>query len=58
MRIIPLHITAPRVPDLDRAVFRRRDQPLRLAMECDTRDVRRVAVESENGVRVRRLDVI
>lgn len=58
MGIVPLHIAAARIPDLDRAVFARRHQPLGLAVECDARDVGRVTVEGEDGVGVRRFDIV
>jgi hypothetical protein len=58
VRVVALHIPAPGVPDLDGAVFGRRDQPLGLAMECYAGDVGRVAVKGEDGIRVGRLDVV
>lgn len=45
------------LPDLDGAVLARRDHPLALAVEGHTRDVPRVALESQQRVRVRGLDV-
>jgi hypothetical protein len=56
--IVALHVAAPRIPDLDSAVFGRGDKPLRLAVKGHARDVRRVAVEREDGVGVGRLDVV
>jgi hypothetical protein len=58
MRIVPLHIAAPRVPDLDRAVFARGDQPFRLAVKSDAGDVTGVSVEGENRIGVGALDVV
>jgi hypothetical protein len=46
VRVVALHVAAPGVPDLDGAVFGRRDQPLGLAVECYAGDVGRVAVKS------------
>lgn len=48
---------AARLPNLDGAVFGARDHPLALAVERDARDVARVALKGEEGVRVGRLDV-
>jgi hypothetical protein len=56
--VVALYVTAPRVPDLDSAVFGRGDKPFGLAMEGHARDVRRVAVKGEDGVGVGRLDVV
>jgi hypothetical protein len=39
MSVVALNIAGPRVPDLDRAILRRGDKPLGLAMERDTGDV-------------------
>jgi hypothetical protein len=56
--VVALDVAAARVPDLDGAVFGRGDQPLGLAVKGDARDVGRVAVEGQDRVRVRRLDVV
>jgi hypothetical protein len=56
--IVPLDITTPSVPDLDRTIFARRDQPLGFAVERNACDVAGVAVEGEDRVGVRRLDVV
>ena len=58
MCIVALHITAARIPDLDRAVFRGRDEPLGLAVEGDAGDVGCVAVEGEDGIRIGTLNVV
>lgn len=58
MRVVALHITAARIPYLDGAVLGARNQPLRLAVKRDARDVGRVPVKSQDRVRVRRLDVV
>lgn len=47
-----------RLPDLDGAVLAAGDHPLALAVEGHARHVARVALEGEQGVRVRRLDVV
>jgi hypothetical protein len=49
---------AARLPDLDGAVLGARDHPLALAVEGHARDVARVALKLQHGVRVRRLDVV
>lgn len=56
--IVPLDISTPSVPDLDRTIFARSDQPLGFAVERDTCDVAGVAVESEDRVGVRGFDVV
>jgi hypothetical protein len=56
--VVALDIAAARVPDLDGAVLGARDQPLGLAVKGDARDVGRVAVEGQDRIRIRRLDVI
>jgi hypothetical protein len=56
--VIPLHTAAPRVPDLDGAVLRRRDHPLTLAVEGHARDIAGVSLKGEHGGRVGGLDVI
>lgn len=58
MRIIPLHIATPSVPDLDGAVLAARDEPFGLAVERDAGDVARVSVEGEDRVRIGALDVV
>lgn len=58
MRIVPLHVATPSVPDLDRTVFARGDQPFRLAVESDAGDVTGVPVEGEDRVGVGALDVV
>lgn len=57
MVVVALDGTTPGLPDLDSSVFGARDHPLALAMESDTRDVAGVALEGEEGIWVRRLDV-
>lgn len=51
--IVPLDIATPSVPNLDRTVFARGDQPLGFAMERNARDIAGVAVESEDRIRIR-----
>jgi hypothetical protein len=58
VRVVALDGALARVPDLDGAVLGARHHPLALAVEGDARDVVRVALECENGVRVRRFDVV
>jgi hypothetical protein len=56
--IVALHITTPRIPDLDRTIFRRSNQPFGLAVKRDARDIGRVTVEGEDRIWVRGLDVV
>lgn len=56
--VAPLYGAAARLPDLDGAVLGARHHPLALAVEGDAGDVARVALEREQRVRVRRLDVV
>lgn len=56
--IIALHVSAPCVPNLDCTILGGRDEPLRFAMESYTGDIARVTVEGQDGIGVRRLDVI
>lgn len=58
MCVVSLDIATPCVPYFHRAIFRRGDQPFGLAVECNARDVGRVAVKGQNRVRVRGLDVV
>jgi hypothetical protein len=58
MGVVALDVAAARVPDLDGAVLGAGDEPLGLAVEGDARDVGRVAVKGQDGVGVRRLDVV
>lgn len=58
VRVVPLHIAAACVPDLDCAVLGAGHQPLGLDVECDAGDVGRVPVEGQDGVWVGRLDVV
>jgi hypothetical protein len=56
--IIPLHVAAARVPDLDRPVLAAGHKPFRLAVERDAGHVAGVAVEGEDRVGVRGFDVV
>ena len=56
--VVALHAARARVPDLYRAIFGARHHPLALAVKRDAGDVGRVALEGEDRVRVRRLDLI
>jgi hypothetical protein len=56
--VVPLHVSAPCVPYLNRPVLGAGHEPLGLAVECDARDVGRVPVKGEDGIRVGRLDVV
>lgn len=58
MHIIPLHITTPRIPDLDRAVLGRRNEPFGFAVKRHARDVTRVPVECQDCVGVGGFDVV
>lgn len=58
VQIVPLNTPRPRIPDLDRAILGARDHPFALAMESDARDVARVPVERQHGVRIRGADVV
>jgi hypothetical protein len=58
MIVIPLYRTTSSIPDLDRAVFRTCHHPFALAVERNARDVACVAIEGEDGVRIRGLDVV
>lgn len=58
MCVIPLNVAAPRVPDLDRAVFATGHEPFRLAVERDAGHIAGVSVEGEYCVGVRRFDVV
>lgn len=53
VRVVPLHVPAPRVPDLDGPVLARRHEPLGLAVERDAGDVAGVAFKGKDRVRVR-----
>lgn len=44
-------------PNLDGAILGACDHPLALAVECDARDVARVALEGQQGVGIGRFDV-
>ena len=56
--IVPLDVATPSVPDLDRTIFARGDQPLGFAVERNARDVAGVAVKGEDRVWIRRFDVV
>ncbi|KAJ8106163.1 hypothetical protein OPT61_g9722 [Boeremia exigua] len=56
--IVALDIATAGVPNLDRAVLARGDQPLGLAVEGDACDVAGVAIEGQDRVGVGRLDVV
>lgn len=45
-------------PDLDIAIFRGCDHPLALAVECNSGDITSVTFEGEEGIGVRRLDIV
>lgn len=55
--VAALYRAAARLPDLYCAIFRARHHPLALAVEGDACDVARVALEDEQWIRIRRLDV-
>ena len=57
MVVVALHGTTPGIPDLHGAVLGARNHPLALAVEGNTRDIAGVALEGEEGIRIRRLDV-
>lgn len=56
--VVPLHTAAPRIPDLDSAVFRARHHPLALTVEGHARDIVRVALEGQHRGGVRRFNVV
>jgi hypothetical protein len=58
MGIVALHAARPRIPNLDRTVFGASDHPFSLAVKCNSRNVRGVAFEGEDGVWVRRFDLV
>jgi hypothetical protein len=57
MAVVPLDVTSPSIPNLDPAIFRRRDHPLSFTVETYTRNVSVMSLEGQNGIRVRGLDV-
>ena len=56
--VVSLYAPRPRIPDLDRAVFRARHHPFPFAMERYPCDVAGVPVECEYWVWVRGADVV
>lgn len=58
MGIVPLHIPAPRIPDLNGTILRRSHQPLRFAMKRNAGDITSMPVKRKDGIRVRRLDIV
>lgn len=56
--IAPLNCPRPRLPDLDSAVLGAGHHPFSFAVESDTGDVARVALKSQQRVRVGRLDIV
>jgi hypothetical protein len=58
MGIVPLHIPAPRIPDLDGPILRRSHQPLGFTMKCNARDITSVSIKREDSIWVRRLDIV
>jgi hypothetical protein len=56
--VVPLHASAPSVPDLDGAIFRRSHHPFALAVESYASDVAGVSFESQDGGRVCGFDVV
>ena len=56
--VVPLYTPRPRIPGLDRAIFRARHHPLSLAMERYACDVAGVSVDCEYVVWVRVADVV
>ena len=56
--VVPLYTPRPRIPDLDRPVFRARHHPFPLAVERHAGDVAGVSVECEYWVWVRGADVV
>jgi hypothetical protein len=56
--VVALDHARSRVPDLDRSVLRGCHHPLSLTMKSHSSDVIGVALELEDGIRVRRLDVV
>lgn len=58
MVIASLDRPGPRFPNLDGAILGASDHPLPFAVECNTGDVACVALEGQERVRIRGLDVI
>ena len=58
VRIASLNRTAPRFPNLDRAIFRTCDHPFSFAVECDACDVASVTFERQERVWVCGFDVV
>jgi len=56
--IAALDRATPCLPDFHRAIFRTCDHPFPFTVECDARNVARVAFECEEGVWVRGFDVV
>lgn len=52
MIITPLNASLPRLPDLDRPIFRTGNHPFALAMKSDAGDVVGVAFEGEDWIRI------
>lgn len=58
MVITSLNCPCPRLPDLDGAVLGASHHPFSLAVKGDTSDVARMALESQQRVRIGRLDIV
>jgi len=58
VRVAALNSASASLPDLNRAILRACDHPFALAVERNARDITRVAIEGEEGVWVRGLDVV
>jgi len=56
--VVALNAGGASIPDLDRAIFGASNHPFPLAVEGYAGDVAGVTFEGENGVRVRRLDIV
>jgi hypothetical protein len=58
MGIVSLNAAGSGVPDLDGTVLGRRDHPFAFTVKSDPGNVGSVAVEGEDSIRIRGLDVI
>ena len=58
MDIVPLYSPASCIPYLHCAIFRRRDHPSTLTMECHARDISGMSLKGKERVRVRRSNIV
>ena len=58
MSVAPLNGTTSSLPNLDCAIFRARDHPLSFTVKCYTGNIAGVALESQERVGIRRLDIV